>query len=99
MTSDRWAMRMKDLLKAELKERKLTYADLADKLLAIGIEESEKNIAKKISRGAFKAVFLLQCLEAIGCDSLHLLAPSQNNKSIAASARRAAPLHHSDWLA
>jgi len=45
---------------------------VADKLAAIGIEENEKNLAKKISRGGFKAAFLFQCLEAIGCESLHL---------------------------
>jgi hypothetical protein len=30
-------------------------------------DESAENIANKISRGKFTAVFLLQCLEAVGC--------------------------------
>jgi Domain of unknown function (DUF6471) len=72
MKPDSWTAQVKRTLKAELKMRKISYSDLADKLAAIGVEEHEKNIANKISRGAFKAVFLFQCLEAIGCDSLRL---------------------------
>jgi 3-mercaptopyruvate sulfurtransferase SseA len=72
MKPDDWPVRVKHLLKTELKRRRITYSGLADKLAKIGIEENEKNIAKKISRGCFKAVFLFQCLEAIGCESLHL---------------------------
>lgn len=76
MNPDDWAARVKAKLKAELRKRKIRYADLADKLWAIGIEADEKNIAKKISRGSFKAVFLFQCLEAIGCENLSLGDPS-----------------------
>jgi hypothetical protein len=76
MNPDDWAARVKGVFKAELKSRKIRYSDLADKLRAIGIEEDEKNIAKKISRGGFKAVFLFQCLEAIGCESLSLGDPT-----------------------
>ena len=72
MKSDNWPLRVKHILKTELKRRRINYSDLADKLAAIGIEENEKNLAKKISRGSFKAAFLFQCLEAIGCESLHL---------------------------
>jgi hypothetical protein len=60
------------MLKAELKRRDPSYADLADKLAAIGIEENERNISNKIGRGTFTAVFFIQCLEAIGCQTLHL---------------------------
>jgi len=72
MKSGDWPLRAKHILKTELKRRRISYSDLADKLAAIGIEENEKSLAKKISRGGFKAAFLLQCLEAIGCESLHL---------------------------
>jgi hypothetical protein len=36
----------------------------------MGIPETERNIANKISRSGFTAVFLVQCLSAIGCESL-----------------------------
>ncbi len=62
----------KNLLKGELKRRGLTYRQLAEKLEKIGVIENEKNLNNKISRGGFTAAFLLQCLEAIGADSLRL---------------------------
>jgi hypothetical protein len=67
-----WQAHVKGLLKAELKRRNLGYRDLADKLEALGIHETERNIANKISRGGFTAVFLVQCLEAIGVAELRL---------------------------
>jgi hypothetical protein len=36
------------------------------KLADIGVMDSEPNIRNKISRGKFTAVFLVQCLTAIG---------------------------------
>lgn len=50
-------------------------ADLAQKLGAIGIQETERNLANKISRGGFTGAFLLQCLVAIGCTTLRLAEP------------------------
>lgn len=67
-----WEDRVKGMLKAELKRRAVTYADLVGKLADIGVHDSEPNIRNKISRGKFTAVFLLQCLEAIGASSLRL---------------------------
>jgi hypothetical protein len=62
----------KNLLKGELKRRGVTYAQLAEKLAEIGVQESEQNLNKKISRGGFSAAFLLQCLKAVGSASLRL---------------------------
>jgi len=67
-----WEAKVKGLLKAELKRRDVTYHQLAEKLVRIGVAESPENIANKISRGKFSAVFLLQCLEVIGCNTLRL---------------------------
>jgi hypothetical protein len=67
-----WAERAKGLLKAELKRRNVGYRELAEKLTAIGIPETERNIANKISRGGFTAAFFIQCLSAVGCTSLRL---------------------------
>jgi hypothetical protein len=64
--------RAKNLLKGELKRRGVTYAQLAQKLAAVGVTENERNLNNKISRGGFTAAFLLQCLEAIGVSSLQL---------------------------
>jgi hypothetical protein len=67
-----WEDRVKRLLKAELARKGITYAQLVGKLADIGVMDSEPNIRNKISRGKFTAVFLIQCLEAIGASSLRL---------------------------
>lgn len=64
--------RAKNLLKGELKRRGVTYEGLAEKLAGIGVTENARNLNNKISRGGFTAAFLLQCLEAIGAQSLRL---------------------------
>ena len=50
----------------------MTSGELAEKLTAMGVPESERNIANKISRGGFTAVFFVQCLVAIGCQTMRL---------------------------
>ena len=59
-------------LKAELKRRNMGYRELAEKLAPLGVQESERNLANKISRGGFSAVFFVQCLAAIGCQTVRL---------------------------
>lgn len=65
-----WEDRVKRLLKAELARKGITYAQLVGKLADIGVMDSEPNIRNKISRGKFTAVFLMQCLEAIGAETI-----------------------------
>jgi hypothetical protein len=69
-----WQERVKSLLKAELKRRGVSYKQLVEKLGEIGVIETDRNIANKLARGGFSAVFLIQCLEAIGCDVIRLAA-------------------------
>lgn len=70
--TENWEQKAKGLLKSELKRRDLTYSQLSEKLAAVGIAETPENIANKISRGKFSAVFLIQCLEVVGCHTLRL---------------------------
>lgn len=67
-----WEDKVKALLKSELKRKAVTYADLVGKLADLGVMDSEPNIRNKISRGKFTAVFLIQCLTAIGATDLRL---------------------------
>ena len=67
-----WVAQVKGILKAELKRRNLSYADLAERLAAIGVKDKERNISNKISRGTFTAVWFVQCMEAIGTKTIHL---------------------------
>lgn len=62
-----------NLLKAELKRKGVTYAQLVEKLEAIGVDEKEVNVRNKLSRGKFTAAFLLQCMSAIDSHTLHLV--------------------------
>ena len=67
-----WQAKVKGLLKSELKRKNVGYRELAERLATMGVHDSERNIANKISRGSFTAVFFVQCLEAIGASSLRL---------------------------
>ncbi|MBR9864891.1 MAG: hypothetical protein GYB24_15750 [Rhodobacteraceae bacterium] len=60
-----WETKAANLLKAELKRKGVTYAQLADL-----IDEKEVNIRNKLSRGKFSAAFLLHSLSAIGVESV-----------------------------
>src|SRR5262245_65054728 len=62
----------KGLLKAELKRRNMTYADLVGALAKLGVKEEEHNLRNKVARGKFTAAFFLQCLKAIGVGTLRL---------------------------
>ncbi len=67
-----WEAKSANLLKAELKRKGVTYAQLVEKLAGIGISEKEVNVANKLSRGKFSAAFFLQCLNALETVTLHL---------------------------
>jgi hypothetical protein len=71
-TTQTYETKVKNLLKGELKRRGITYAQLAAKLSDIGVQENERNLNNKISRGGFTAAFLVQCLDAIGAQVLRL---------------------------
>lgn len=67
-----WEAKAANLLKSELKRKGVTYAQLVEKLAEIGVDDKEVNVRNKLSRGKFTAAFLIQCLEAIGSQSLRL---------------------------
>ena len=50
----------------------MTYAQLSALLAGIGVDENEKNIANKVSRGVFTMAFFLQCMAAIEVSELRL---------------------------
>jgi 3-mercaptopyruvate sulfurtransferase SseA len=72
MSETDWHALVKGMLKAEVKRRNMTYEQLAERLAEIGVHENAANIRVKISRGGFSAVFLVQCLRAMGCRQLQL---------------------------
>ena len=67
-----WQAQAKQLIRAELKRRDLTYRELADRMNAMGLKVNERTIANKIARGGFTAAFFLQCMDALGVKYLPL---------------------------
>lgn len=63
-----WEALARNMLRAELMRRGISYARLVEALAAIGIDETEAAIKNKVSRGRFTLVFFLQAMAAIGVD-------------------------------
>ena len=72
MSESDWKNYVKGLLKSEIAKRNLNYVDISERLKAIGVDETPQNLSNKIGRGTFGAIFMLQILEVIGCEDLHL---------------------------
>ena len=71
-TTADWKAEAKQLIRAELKRRDLSYADLANRMETIGLKVNDRTLANKIASGGFSAVFFLQCMEAIGVQNILL---------------------------
>ena len=67
-----WEAKARGLVRAEMTRRNLTYAQLVERLAEIGVQEDERNLRNKVSRGKFTAAFLLACFEAIGARAVRL---------------------------
>jgi hypothetical protein len=67
-----WTEKTKNLLKSEMKRHGVTYDELVEKLAQIGVKDTAVNVRNKVARGGFTAVFLVQCLEALGVKELRL---------------------------
>ncbi len=67
-----WEEVAKNILRAEMMRRGVSYAGLADRLATFGVTDNELNLRNKVSRGRFTAVFLLQCLKALDAEWIHL---------------------------
>jgi hypothetical protein len=67
-----WVAYTKALLRGEMVRRGVNYKGLVEKLAALGITETEANLRNKISRGGFTGAFLVQCLVAMGAQTLRL---------------------------
>lgn len=67
-----WEDAAKRLLRAEMAKRGVTYAQLVERLREMGVQEDERNLRNKASRGKFTAAFLLQCFKAMGAKEIRL---------------------------
>lgn len=71
-SEDEWVNLVKGILRAEMARRAITYDQLAAKLAEVGVTDSAVNIRNKVARGGFSAVFFVQCLRAMGCETVRL---------------------------
>lgn len=76
-----WDTDARLLLKAEIVRRGVTYDRLAKRLQAIGVAETTRSIANKMSRGTFSFVFFLQCMRALSADSVTIAVPKLSASS------------------
>lgn len=67
-----WEETAANLLKAELRRKGVTYAQLVERLSELGIDEKEANVRNKLSRGKFTAAYMLACLSAIGSTDIRI---------------------------
>lgn len=67
-----WSKRPKRFTKAELKRRDVTYEPLANRLTAMGSNETKVSVASKLSRGGFTASFFLAGMKATGCPAARI---------------------------
>ena len=67
-----WGTKASRFLKAELKRAGVGYKELADRLNAHGLEETETSITGKLARGTFSVTFFLACLAVLGITALVL---------------------------
>jgi hypothetical protein len=67
-----WEAKARGILRSEMAKQNVTYSQLLEKLKSIGVEEDERNLRNKVSRGKFTAAFMLQCLSALNTPALRL---------------------------
>lgn len=61
-----WEEITKNLLRAEMMKRGVSFAMLPERLAALGVTDTESNLRNKVGRGRFTAVFFMQCMLALG---------------------------------
>lgn len=67
-----WEAKARGILRSEMAKQNISYLQLVERLESIGVQEDERNLRNKVSRGKFTAAFLFQCLSALGSRQLPL---------------------------
>lgn len=67
-----WEAKARGILRVEMVKYNITYSQLTERLESIGVQEDERNLRNKVSRGKFTAAFMLQCLTALNAETLSL---------------------------
>ena len=67
-----WGAKASRFIKAELKRAGIGYKELAERLTAHGMEETETSVAGKLSRASFGVAFFLAVLAVLELEGLTL---------------------------
>jgi hypothetical protein len=67
-----WGNKASRFVKAELKRAGVGYKELAERLNAHGLEETETSITGKLARGTFATSFFLACLAVLELEGVQL---------------------------
>ena len=67
-----WERLVKNMLRAEMMRRGVSYEQLVARLAEIGITENVLNLRNKVARGRFTAPFFAQCMVALGVELLQI---------------------------
>ena len=70
MQSDNWSEKAANKLKAELQLSGVGYGELVERLAKLGVQDTYKGVANKITRGRFTFAFFLQCMKALDKDGI-----------------------------
>lgn len=89
-----WERLIKNMLRAEMMRRGVSYDALVERLAAIGVDENTLNLRNKVARGRFSATFFAQCMVALGVKDLRV--PDRDDLEEAAGDRGAQALARTD---
>lgn len=67
-----WEAKARGIIRGEMARQGVTYAQLVERLAAIGVVDDERNLRNKVSRGKFTAAFLLSAMTALSVDNLKI---------------------------
>jgi urease accessory protein UreF len=67
-----WAVKASRFIRAEVKRAGIGYRELAERLNAHGLQETEDSISAKLSRGTFAVTFFLAVLAVLEREGVRL---------------------------
>lgn len=67
-----WERLVKNMLRAEMMRRGVSYEHLVARLADLGVEDNVLNLRNKVARGRFTAPFFAQCMVALGVELLQI---------------------------
>ncbi|MEO9229101.1 MAG: DUF6471 domain-containing protein [Devosia sp.] len=67
-----WERLVKNMLRAEMMRRGVSYEQLVTRLADLGVEDNVLNLRNKVARGRFTAPFFAKCMVALGVTSLQI---------------------------